>query len=239
MNSPYKLTPMDNWHRQHDAHMVDVSGWRCVVDYGDRKAEVAAIQSSVGLCDATPLAKIDVQGRHSARALEAFGRIPEVGECAKAASAQAGGGSAYIARLTRETFLTLGPPEERVQLHKLLTAAAGDDACVHVTDVTSVYAVLQLAGPMSMQLLKKLSSVQVDSLASGRCIQGPLAGVRTLLVRRDIGSVPSCLLFVSRDFGEYAWECVLSAGGEFGIRPFGRAAENSLTSAEAPDASVV
>lgn len=239
MNCPYRLTPMDNWHRQHDAHMVDVSGWRCVVDYGDCKAEVAAIQSSVGLCDATPLAKIDVQGRHSARMLEVLGRIPEVGECAKAVSAQAGGRSAYIARLTRERFLTLGASEERAQLHQLLTDASRDDACVHVTDVTSVYAVLRLAGPMSMELLKKLSSVRVDSLGTGRCIQGPFAGVRALLIRRDVGSVPSWLVFVSRDFGEYAWECVLSAGREFGIRPFGTAAESSWTSVEAPDASVI
>ena len=209
------------------------------MDYGDRKAEVAAIQSSVGLCDATPLAKIDVQGRHSLRMLEVLGRTPEVGECATAVSAQASGASAYIARLTRERFFILGSPEERAQLYKLLTDAAGDDTCVHVTDVTSAYAALRLAGPMSIELLKKLSSVRVDSMATGRCVQGPLAGVRALLVRRDVGSVPSWLLFISRDFGEYAWECVLSAGREFGIRPFGTAAESSLTSAEASDASIV
>ena len=170
--------------------------------------------------------------------LEVLGKIPEVGECTPAGR-QANGRSAYIARLTRERFIILQSPEEGGQLYKRLADAAAVDACVHVTDITSAYAVLRLAGPMSTELLKKLSSVRIDSIATGRCIQGPLAGVRALLIRHDAGDVLSWLLFVSRDFGEYVWECVLSAGREFGIRPFGTAAESSLTSAEAPDASVV
>lgn len=239
MNGPYRLTPMDNWHRQHHAQMVEVSGWRRAVDYGDPQAEVTAIQSSVGVCDTTPLAKIDVQGRHSSRIVEVLGRIPEVGECAPAVGRHANGRSAYIARLTRDRFIIFESPEEGTQLYKRLTDAAAGDACVHVTDITSAYAVLRLAGPMSTELLKKLSSVPIDSIATDCCIQGPLVGVRALLVRHDVGNVLSWLLFVSRDFGEYVWECVLSAGREFGIRPFGTAAESSLTSAEAPDASVV
>jgi heterotetrameric sarcosine oxidase gamma subunit len=230
---------MDKWHQQRGAHMAEVSGWRRVVDYGDPKAEVAAIQYSVGLCDTTPLTKIDVQGRHSVRMLEGLGSIPEVGGCAPAVSAQASGTPAYIARLTRERFIILGSPEEGTQLCKRLTDAAAGDACVHVTDITSAYAVLQLAGPMSMKLLKKLGSARIDSMTTGRCLQGPLARVRVLLIRRDVGNVPSWLLLVSRDFGEYAWECVLSAGHEFGIRPFGTAAERAFTSAEATNVSVV
>jgi sarcosine oxidase subunit alpha len=239
MNCPYRLTPMDKWHQQHGAHMTEISGWKRVVDYGDPKAEVAAIQSSVGLYDTTPLTKIDVQGRHSARMLEGLGRIPEVGGCAPAVSAQASGTSAYIARLTQERFIILGSPEDGAQLCKRLTDAAADDVCVHVTDITSAYAVLQLAGPMSTNLLKKLGSARIDSMTTGRCLQAPLARVNVLLVRRDVSNVPAWLLLVSRDFGEYVWECVLSAGHEFGIRPFGTAAEQAFISAEASDVSVV
>jgi sarcosine oxidase, subunit alpha len=230
---------MDKWHQQRGARIAEVSGWRRVVDYGDPTAEVAAIQSSVGVCDMTPLTKIDVQGGHSAQMLEGLWKIPEVGGCAPAANAEASGKSAYIARLTREKFMILGSPEERTQLRKRLTDAVAGDACVHVTDITSAYAVLQLAGPMTTKLLKKLSSARIDSMTTGRCLQGPLASVRVLLIRRDVGTVPTWLLLVSRDFGEYIWECVLSAGHEFGIRPFGTVAESAFTSAEPINVSAV
>jgi sarcosine oxidase, subunit alpha len=240
VNRPYRLTPIHEWHQQHRAHMVEVSGWMRVVDYGDPRAEVAALQSSVGLRDATPLTKIDVRGKHSARLLEGRWRIPEVGKCLSVVNARADGGPAYVARLTCERFIMLGSPEEGPQLYKRLTdAAAGSASCAHVTDVTSAYAVLQLIGPMSTRLLKKLSSVRVDSMTVGGCLEGPLAGVRVLLIRRDLGNVPSWLLLVSRDFGEYVWECVLSAGHEFGIRPFGTAAERAFASEKVTDVSVV
>jgi sarcosine oxidase subunit alpha len=239
MNRPYRLTPMDRWHQQRGAHMAEVSGWRRVVDYGDPRGEVAAVQSSIGLCDATPVTKIDVQGRHGAQMLEGLGRIPDVGECQPAVGVRGGGPSTYIVRVTQERLIILASPEESIQLCKYLSDVAAGDTCVHVTDITSAYAVLQLAGPMSTKLLKKLSSARVDSMTNGRCLQGPLARVSALLVRRDVGTIPSWLLLVSRDFGEYVWECALSAGHEFGIRPFGMTAEKVFISAEATDASVV
>lgn len=239
MNYPYRLTPMDKWHRQRSARMVEVSGWRRVVDYGDPDAEIAAVRSSVGLGDATPLTKIDARGRHSARILGGLWKVPAVGECGLAVSAQAGGSLAYIVRLTAERFIILGSPEEGQQLYTRLTDVAAGDTCAHVTDVTSAYAVLQLAGPLSTKLLKKLGSSQIDSVTTDRCIQGPLARVHVLLVRRDVGNVRSWLLFVSRDFGEYLWECVLWGGREFGIRPFGTAAERAFGFVEAADVPVV
>jgi heterotetrameric sarcosine oxidase gamma subunit len=238
MNRPYRLTPMHEWHERHGAQMTEVSGWRRVIDYGDLKAEVAATNSSVGLCDATPLSKIDVQGRESERLLERFARLPAVGECISAVLPQAGGTQAYIARLTLDRFIALAEAEEELQLCSGMADAAGD-GCVHVTDMTSAYAALYLAGPMSTKLLKKLGPARIDSMATGRCQESPVARVVSLLVRRDVRNVPAWLLLVSRDYGEYLWECMLSAGHEFGIRPFGMAAQRLLTGAEATDVAVV
>lgn len=240
MNYPYKLTPIYKWHLQHGAHMAEVFGWKRVIDYGDPKAEVAAILSSVGLSDLTLLTKIDVQGRQTPDVLEErFGRIPEVGECAPALNAEVSRSLTYIARLTRERFIVLDSPEEGARLYKSLADAGAGDACVHATDITSAYAVLQLAGPTSTELMKRLCSVRVDGVTSDRCFQCPVVGIRALVIRRDMGNVPCWLLLVSRDFGEYAWECVYSAGHEFGIRPFGTAAEQAFRSAESTNVSVV
>jgi len=239
MNRPYSLTPMHEWHERHGAQMTDVSGWKRVVDYGDVKAEVAAINSSVGLCDVTPLSKIDVQGRHSVQMFETLAGLLEVGECASAVLSRAGATQTYIARLTQDRFIALGEAEERLQLCSALADAALGDGCVHVTDVTSAYAALSLVGPMSTKLLKKLGPARIDSMTTGRCLQSPDARVATLLVRRDVRDIPAWLLLVSRDYGEYLWECVLSAGHEFGILPFGTAAQRLLTGAEATDVAVV
>lgn len=237
MNGPYKLTPIHRWHERHHGQMAEVSGWRRAVHYGDLKAEVTAINTAVGVCDVTPLSKIDVQGRHTPQILERFAKVPEVGGCASAVFAQVGGTEPYIARLTRDRFLIVGALDQAA-LCSHLTEVAVDNGCMHVTDITSAYAALHLVGPMSTKLLKKLGPARIDSITTGHCLQSPVARVAGLLIRRDFLRIPAWLLLVSRDYGEYLWECVLSAGHEFGIRPFGMAAEQRLTT-EATDVAVV
>lgn len=240
MNQPYRLTPIHNWHLQHGARFGSVLGWKQVLDYRDPQAEVASIASSVGISDATSLTKIEVQGTLSSAMLEQrIGKVPEIGTCLSARNVPSGEWSTYIARLTEQRFMILDSPEQGVRLGDSLRDARGDGTCVHVTDVTSAYAVLQLAGPKSTDLLKKFCSLPVDRIASDHCNQCPVVGVRTVVIRRDIGTVPCWMLLVARDVGEYAWETVISAGREFKIRPYGIAAERALRMAESTNVSVV
>jgi sarcosine oxidase subunit alpha len=230
---------MHEWHERHGAKIAEVAGWKRVVDYGDLKAEVTALHSAAGLLDATPISKIDVQGKQSGEMLDRFTKVPGIGECTAAVLSCSAGLSAYAARLTRDRFIVLGGVKQRAEIYSSLSDAGSGDDCVHVTDLTSAYAALQLIGPMSKNLLKKLGPAQIDSMKNDSCQQSPLARVVALLIRRDVREVPGWLILVSRDYGEYVWECVLAAGHEFGIRPFGIQAEKILMDAEAADVEVV
>jgi sarcosine oxidase, subunit alpha len=239
MNRPYRLTPIHEWHQRHGAHMAEISGWNRVLNYGDLNSEVSAINTAVGLCDASPLSKVDVQGKHSEQMLARFMKVPEIGECASAGLSHRGEPPAYVARLTRDRFIFFGEAEQGGWVYERLKDAASGYACVHVTDLTSAYTALHLAGPSSTKLLKKLGPARIDSLKDNRCLQSPLARVVTFLIRRDVRDIPAWLLLFSRDYGEYVWECILSAGHEFGIRPFGTEAQRSFLDAEAADVEVV
>jgi len=239
MNRPYRLTPMHQWHQRHGAKMAEVAGWRRVVDYGDLKSEVAALNSTAGLSDVTPISKIDVQGKQSGQMLGRFTRVPGIGECTAAVLSRNADLSVYVARLTRDRFIVLGGVEQGALIYSSLSDAGSRDGCVHVTDLTSAYAALQLIGPMSTKLLKKLGPAQIDSIKNDRCQQSALARVVAVLIRRNVREVPGWLILVSRDYGEYVWECVLAAGYELGIRPFGTQAEKVLMNAEAADVEVV
>jgi heterotetrameric sarcosine oxidase gamma subunit len=241
MKPPFKLTPLHEWHRRHGAEMAEVGGWRRVLSYGDSLSELKACQHAVGICDISPLSKIDVQGRHSAEMLEKLccAQLPERGWCTSAELRSADSARVYAARLTADRFLILGIPESRLQLRDTLTDAADVCTCAHVTDVTSAYAAFRVTGPMSTKLLKKLGPADVDMTRSNRCLQTAIARVWSLVVRHDTANHPSWVLLVSRDYGEYVWECIMSAGHEFGIRSFGITAEKILTRLEAADVAVI
>jgi glycine cleavage system aminomethyltransferase T len=100
----------------------------------------------------------------------------------------------------------------------------------YITDVTSVYAQLLLAGPRSRDILSKLTSLNLSeaSLPDLSCGQSSLAHVRAIVLRKDIEGIPAYHVLVSREYGESVWDAVLHAGKEFNLSPFGFDAQQLL-----------
>jgi glycine cleavage system aminomethyltransferase T len=240
MNQPYKLTPMHAWHTQNGAQTSVVDGWLRVLAYGDPQREIQAANSDVGICDVSPLSKIDIQGKWSGALLDDLAGIPlpGVGGCASL-MLRGCPKHVYIARLHSEKCLVLAAAGLREQLYNHLVDEARENDCVHPTDVTSAYAALQLAGPKAAPLLKKLGSAPVDQIRTEHCVQTSTARVWSLVIHHEARQGSSWLVLVSRDFGEYVWETVLEAGQEFGIRPFGMSAAQVITGMEELDVATL
>lgn len=90
-------------------------------------------------------------------------------------------------------------------------------------DVTSVYADLLLAGPRARNVLGKLSSLDTseESLPDLSCAQAAVAHVHATVLHENLGPVAAFHLLMTRDYAESAWEAIVHAGQEFGLRPFG------------------
>ena len=88
-------------------------------------------------------------------------------------------------------------------------------------DVTSVYTSLRLVGPRSAEVLGKLTSLNVNSLANMSCAQASLAHVPAIFLHEDIGRLPAFHLLVTRDYAESMWDAILHAGHEFHVCPYG------------------
>lgn len=241
MTAPYKLTPIHHWHSRHGAQITSVAGWKQVLAYGDQLGEVQASRSSVGLCDVTSMVKIDMQGKHAAGTLSTWlgNASPAARTCVSASLSEQGLGRVYVVRLTSDRYIVLGAPQDRLRLVERFSAETRETGCVHVTDVTSAYAAMNVVGPKTLDLLKRLGPAEVDVLQPDQCLQASIARVTSIVIHRDLGSLPACLLMVPRDYGEYVWECILHAGHDLGIRPFGLATQRILAGEEARDVAAV
>ena len=95
--------------------------------------------------------------------------------------------------------------------------------CLHVTDVTSVYTGLLLAGPTSRDVLQRLTAPDISdaALANGSCISARVAGIHTRVLRRDCDELLAFWLLVGTEYAEYAWDVIMHAGRQFGIMPVG------------------
>jgi glycine cleavage system aminomethyltransferase T len=91
-----------------------------------------------------------------------------------------------------------------------------------VTDVTSIYSAILLAGPKSREVLQKLTTLNVrdGAMPEGTARQARLAHVNATILRSE-----GFLILNTRDLAEYVWQALLHAGA----RPFGMVAQQHWT----------
>jgi glycine cleavage system aminomethyltransferase T len=142
-----------------------------------------------------------------------------------------------------ELHLPLAPPARLWKLtpsHALITSSRsiGFAASSSVTNVTSLYSTILLAGPKSREVLQKLTTLNVreGSMPDGTARQTRAAHVNATILRCDCESLPAFLILNTRDLAEHVWSALLHAGSEFGARPFGLVAQQQLMGSRHGDA---
>ncbi len=211
-----KQSPLSETFRKMGAVIRVDGGWEGVAHFTSPEKEAEAVRRTVGLADCSSIPKFDLQGGN-------LNSSPELGEAAQAWRLRAG------------RYLVTCPPGDRDlvegELNRYVAAAGVCSNPVYLTDLTSGYAALLLAGPRSPEVLRKLVDLDVsgDAFPNLACAQTGIHHTYAILMRRDIESLRAYLILVNREYGEWLWETVLDAGGEFGIRPFGSRAYELLT----------
>ena len=225
-----------------EASMTEDHGWQWADSYGAVDAEVQAVRERVGLSDISPLAKLDIQGNEVFAALGQklslelaletvpVGRVVRVPSQALQLDAPAGG---LLCSLTRNHARLISPPGTAGAVQAQVESVARQtdtSACIHLTDITSNFTAVQLAGPHSRDLLRKLTALDLRpaQFPDLSCAQGSLAHIHTLVIRADIQAHLAYQVYCGREFGAYLWDALLDAGQEFGARPFGLAAQRQL-----------
>jgi sarcosine oxidase subunit alpha len=229
MTTPTKLSPLNaTTEKLGAARWLDIAGWRCVDDYGNPAAEVAALRAGAGLADVSQIGKIQIEGRRAAALLAAaLGAVPQaVGGHARVAA-----GDLYCLRPDLY-FLSVLPGTESGVCATLAGAAAGPDL-VTVTDVTHGLAAIELVGPRAVEVMTRVCGLDFSPAAfpSICAQQSSVAKTKQLIVHRDRGGVPSYLLFGARSLAGYVWGVLLDAGRPWGVTPVGLEALSTLEAA--------
>jgi heterotetrameric sarcosine oxidase gamma subunit len=202
-------------------HDFDAPSW-----FGPVADEVRATREGVALYDLSTYAKFLVQGPGAAEGLDRLitSRLPAVGRVRYTLVCNERGGiemDPTVTRLAEDRFLVIAPTHAQRRTEGLLRHGLPADAVV--TDVTSGYAVLHLAGPWSRELLGRLTPADLSPEAfrflDAREIEAGWATVWALRVSYtgELGWE----LYVPTEFAADLHEKVLAAGADLGLRHAG------------------
>jgi heterotetrameric sarcosine oxidase gamma subunit len=193
------------------AVMAEYRGWQVASQFTSPEQEARQVRETAGLADWSWMSKFDLKG------------------CGLKTTPQIEAG-ADLWPLAPCHYLATSENTDREEILGKLAFLCSAETPTCLTDVTSAYAALLLAGPHSRDILQKLTTLNVsdESLPDGACAQASLSHVHAIFLRRDVGAMPAFTLLVSREYAEYVWDSVMHAGHACRITPFGTACRSLL-----------
>jgi sarcosine oxidase subunit alpha len=243
---PARRSAMHKRHEEAGAQFLHAGTWYRPAFYGaaserlqaiDR--EVRNVRNNVGLIDVSTLGGIDVRGADAARFLDRiytgnFTNQP-VGRSRYAFMTNEAGiviDDGVACRLHERHFYmtaTTGGVEQVYQ--SMLKWNAQWRLDVDIANVTAAYAAVNVAGPMSREVLR---AVCHDVGLEGKQFpymgfrEGRVGGIPARLIRVGFVGELGFEVHVPQHFGEALWDSLLAAGKSLGISPFGVEAQRVL-----------
>ena len=243
---PVRHTSIHRRHLEAGAKMMTAGLWLRPEYYGPGERRRAAIldealnlRRNVGLIDVSTLGGLEVRGADAAEFLERMYTF--------AYAKQPVGRARYVLMTDLSGVIADDGVAARLREHRFYVTAttSGVDAVyqsmlwhnaqwgldVDVTNVTTAYAAVNIAGPKSRRVLAKICrdvDLGPEAYPYMGVREGHVAGIPALLMRVGFVGELGYEIHVSADHGEALWDALMAAGREEGIRPFGVEAQRLL-----------
>lgn len=240
--APLKKTPLNGTHRALKAKMVDFGGWDMPVEYpcpgGGLIAEHMAVRNAVGLFDVSHMGEIQFRGPGSLAAIQHI----TMNDASKLKDGQAHYSALLtpdgtfvddilVHRLSENDYLLVVNAGTKDKDFAWIRQQVGRFPSIHISDYSSYYTQLALQGPRAIDTLSKLTKVDLASIKNYWFTWGKVAGIPNVMIARTgYSGEDGFEVYIPADEGTSVkmWEALLEAGAEFGIRPCGLGARNTL-----------
>jgi aminomethyltransferase len=248
VNSPaiteLRKTALNALHRRLGAKMVNFGGWDMPVEYpanGGLVAEHKAVRASVGVFDVSHMGDIRIHGKDStAGGLAAVQHI-SMNDASRLAVGQAHYSAllypegtfvddVIVHRLGEDDFLLVINAGTREKDIGWVRENTKKFDCV-VEELSDAYTQLAIQGPHAIDVLRKLTSADLDAVKNYWFTHGTVCGLKDILIARTgYTGEDGFEIYVPSDraTSEEVWTTVMEAGREFGILPCGLGARNTL-----------
>jgi aminomethyltransferase len=237
-----KKTALNATHRALKAKMVDFGGWDMPVEYpcpgGGLIAEHMAVRNGVGLFDVSHMGEIQFRGPGALAAVQHItmndaSRLKD-GQAHYSALLTPDGAfvdDILVHRLSENDYLLVVNAGTTDKDFAWIRKNAGSMPGIHISDYSPYYSQLALQGPRSLDTLRKLTKVDLAAIKNYWFTWGTVAGIPNVLIARTgYSGEDGFEVYIPSDEATTVkmWNSLMDAGGEFGIRPCGLGARNTL-----------
>lgn len=227
-----KQTYLHDKHVELGAKMVDFAGWHMPVQYSSIIDEHNTVRENVGIFDVSHMGEIFITGKDSLEFLNKL--VPQnidKLDYEKAVYCQLpneNGGlidDLIIYKLGINYYLIICNASRLDEdLNWLVRNKKNLD--VKIDNISHNFSLLAIQGPKAVDLMEKMG---LDPNQNSFTIKtGQIAGVKILASRTGYTGEDGFEILVENEFSEYLWDEILKVGQDFGIKPIGLGARDTL-----------
>ena len=213
--------------------MVDFGGWAMPVQYSSILEEHSAVRNAVGLFDVSHMGEIEVRGPEAIQLIDyvstnAASRL-KIGQIHYSALLYEHGGfvdDILVHKVADDHFFLCVNASnqekdfEHIRNHNRFNA--------DVQFASDRYAQIAIQGPTALATLQKLTSADLSQVKYYWFIDDAVSGVPSRIARTGYTGEDGFEIYIPPADAARLWAELLDAGKEFGVRPCGLGARNTL-----------
>jgi aminomethyltransferase len=231
--SALKTTPLHSIHRALGARMVDFGGWDMPVQYSGIIDEHHAVRRAVGIFDVSHMGEIEIHGPEAAK-LADFVTTNAVHNMKTGQARYSGllyqhGGfvdDILVHKVAENNyFLCVNASNQEKDFEHIRSLNRFD---ARVDFAGPRYAQLAVQGPKALDTVRKLTPVDLAAIRYYWFTDGEVCGVPARIARTGYTGEDGFEIYAASSHAARIWNEVMQAGAEFGIKPCGLGARNTL-----------
>ena len=221
-------------HRQLGAKIVEFAGWEMPVQYEGLREEHLAVRRDAGLFDVSHMGEIEIRGKEAARFCQYLttndiGSVNEY-QAQYTLFCNAEGGvvdDVIVYKFPEDRYLICVNASNTAKDYEWIIGVAAEYD-VEIENRSAQFSQIALQGPRSEEILSGFMSSDFSSLKRFRFVRFTWEGMELIVARTGYTGEDGFEIFLPWDGGPALWEGLMSAGKDFGIKPCGLGARDTL-----------
>jgi aminomethyltransferase len=228
-----RTTPLNAVHRRMGAKMVDFGGWDMPVQYSGVMDEHATVRQRVGLFDVSHMGEIEVRGPEALKLVNYVSTNDasklKLGQAHYSGLLYEHGGfvdDILVHKVADDSFFLCVNASNQDKDYEHIASHNNFDCTVE--NAGPKYAQIAVQGPKAIETLQKLTPAELAPIKYYWFTDNTVGNTPARIARTGYTGEDGFEIYVAPSEAPRIWDELLAAGEEFGIKPAGLGARNTL-----------
>jgi aminomethyltransferase len=227
-------TALTQKHINLGAKMVPFAGYNMPVQYEGVNAEHETVRNAVGVFDVSHMGEFVLRGPNALALIQKFASndasVLFDGKAQYSCMPNGKGGivdDLIIYRVNAEEYFIVVNASNIEKDWNWISSL--NDLGVEMENLSDQYSLLAIQGPKAAEAMQSLTSIDLSNMTYYTFQHGTFAGIDNIMVSATgyTGS-GGFEIYVKNEDANKVWDAVFAAGADFGIKPIGLAARDTL-----------